>query len=61
PSPARFFRRMQERAIVWSDSSLKKVNREAASQRRPALSERKKFRFFVKRQAVWFEMDSISN
>ena len=32
-----------------------------AAQRRPAQSERKNCAFSAKRQAVWFEMRSISN
>ena len=38
-----------------------KVKREAAAQRRPAKSERKNRVFSAKRQAVWFEMRSVSN
>ena len=38
---------------------MKKVKREAAAQRRPAQSERKNRAFSAKRQAVWFEMQSI--
>ena len=45
----------------WIVSTLKKVKREAAAQRRPARSERKNRAFSAKRQAVWFEMQSISN
>ncbi|MDM8216396.1 hypothetical protein QUW15_09590 [Desulfovibrio piger] len=41
--------------------SVSKVKREAAAQRRPAQSERKNRVFSAKRQAVWFEMQSISN
>ena len=44
-----------------SVATLKKVKREAAAQRRPAKSERKNRAFSAKRQAVWFEMQSISN
>ena len=44
-----------------SVSTLKKEKREAAAQRRPAQSERKNRAFSAKRQAVWFEMQSISN
>ena len=39
---------------------MKKVKRKAAAQRRPAQSERKNRVFSAKRQAVWFEMQSIS-
>ena len=35
--------------------------RGGAAQRRPAQSERKNRAFSAKRQAVWFEMRSISN
>ncbi|MDM8217100.1 hypothetical protein QUW15_13215, partial [Desulfovibrio piger] len=45
----------------WSVSTLKKVKREAAAQRRSAQSERKKTVFSAKRQAVWFETHSVSN
>jgi len=34
---------------------------EAATQRRPAKSERKNCAFSAKRQAVWFETRSVSN
>lgn len=44
----------------WSVSPLKKKKRKAAAQRSPALSERKNLVFSVKRQAVCFEMRSIS-
>ena len=40
---------------------LKKGKREAAVQRSPARSEWKKYVFSGKRQAVWFEMRSVSN
>ncbi|WP_300801591.1 hypothetical protein [uncultured Desulfovibrio sp.] len=40
---------------------MKKVKREAAAQRRPAQSERKNRVFSAKRQAVWFETQSVSN
>ncbi|HIX39525.1 MAG TPA: hypothetical protein H9857_01735, partial [Candidatus Desulfovibrio intestinigallinarum] len=46
---------------LQSVSTLKKVKREAAAQRRPARSERKNRAFSAKRQAVWFGMRSISN
>ena len=47
--------------MYQSVSTLKKVKREAAAQRRPAKSERKNRAFSAKRQAVWFEMQRISN
>ena len=51
--------------LTYSDERIErftseKVKREAA-QRRPAQSERKKRAFPVRRQVVWFEMQSISN
>ena len=49
--------------MPWQQSvlTLKKVKREAAVQRRPAQSERKNCAFSAKRQAVWFETQSVSN
>ena len=44
------------RQAMNSVSTLKKVKREAAAQRRPAQSERKNRVFSAKRQTVWFEM-----
>ena len=44
-----------------SVSTLKKLKREAAAQRRPAKCEREKRFFSAKRQAVWFETRSISD
>ena len=40
---------------------LKKVKREAAAQRRPAKSERKKCFFRETTDRVWFETHSASN
>ena len=40
---------------------LKKAKCEAAAQRRPAQKERKNRFFSAKRQAVWFETQSVSN
>ena len=45
----------------WSILALKKVKREAAAQRRQTGGERKDCAFLEKWQAVWFEMQSISN
>ena len=45
----------------WSVSTLKKVKREAAAQRRPAQSEQKNHIFSVKRQAGNIETPSVSN
>ena len=44
-----------------SVSPLKRVKREAAAQRRPAQTKRKNRVFSAKRQAVWFETQSVSN
>ncbi|MCI7568186.1 MAG: hypothetical protein MSH25_02265 [Desulfovibrio sp.] len=46
---------------VMSVLPLQKAKREAAAQRRPARSERKKPRFSVKQQAAWFETLRVSN
>ena len=47
--------------VAQGVSTLKKMKREAAAQRRPARSERKNRAFSAKRQAVWFETHAVSN
>ena len=50
-----------KKAETLDGFNFEKVKRKAAAQRRPAKSERKNRVFSTKRQAVWFEMQSISN
>ncbi len=52
-------------AVDWilqgERSTFEKGKTRGGAQRRPAQSERKNRAFPAKRQAVWFEMHSISN
>ena len=50
-------------SVIISESvlSLKKMQREAAEQRRKAVTWRKNSAFFVKRLAVGFETQRVSN